>query len=132
MQNIIKGFHFLLLFFILYAATGATQNSQKIRTQKENSVTVVENPKTPAPLEETASHPVLVEDLIIVELKSVELVQPVHKKQLLTYLRLANKELGLLINFGEVLLKKGIHRIINSPKSNFVSSEGSSDRGERA
>jgi GxxExxY protein len=74
----------------------------------------------------------LVEDLVIVELKSVEVIQPVHKKQLLTYLRLANKELGLLINFGEVLLKKGIHRIINSPKSNFVSSEGSSDRGERA
>jgi GxxExxY protein len=40
----------------------------------------------------------LVEDRVIVELKSVEVVQPVHKKQLLTYLRLANKELGLLIN----------------------------------
>ena len=48
----------------------------------------------------------LVEELIVVELKSVEVVQPVHKKQLLTYLRLANKELGLLINFGEILLKK--------------------------
>jgi GxxExxY protein len=59
----------------------------------------------------------LVEELIIVELKSVEVVQPVHKKQLLTYLRLADKELGLLINFGEILLKKGIHRIINSPKT---------------
>jgi GxxExxY protein len=59
----------------------------------------------------------LVEDLVIVELKSVEVVQPVHKKQLLTYLRLANKELGLLINFGEVLLRKGIHRVINSAKT---------------
>ena len=58
----------------------------------------------------------LVEDLVIVELKSVEVIQPVHKKQLLTYLRLANKELGLLINFGEALLKKGIYRIINTPK----------------
>jgi GxxExxY protein len=56
----------------------------------------------------------LVEDLIIVEIKSVEKVQPVHKKQLLTYLRLAGKELGLLINFNEVLLKNGIHRIINT------------------
>jgi len=56
----------------------------------------------------------LVEDLIIVEIKSVEKVQPVHKKQLLTYLRLADKELGLLINFNEVLLKDGIHRIINT------------------
>jgi GxxExxY protein len=56
----------------------------------------------------------LVEDRIIVELKSVEKVQAVHKKQLLTYLRLADKELGLLINFGSALLKDGIHRVINS------------------
>ena len=59
----------------------------------------------------------LVEDRIIVELKSVESVQDIHKKQLLTYLRLANKPLGLLINFNEPLLKKGITRIINSPRT---------------
>jgi len=57
----------------------------------------------------------LVESVIIVELKSVETVKPVHKKQLLTYLRLADKELGLLINFNEVLVKDGISRIINKP-----------------
>ena len=57
----------------------------------------------------------LVEDTIIVELKSVDKVQDVHKKQLLTYLRLANKPLGLLINFNETLLKSGIKRIINLP-----------------
>jgi GxxExxY protein len=57
----------------------------------------------------------LVDDLIIVELKSVEKVQPVHKKQLLTYLRLTNKPLGLLINFNESMLKEGITRVINSP-----------------
>ena len=57
----------------------------------------------------------LVESAVIVELKSVEEVKPVHKKQLLTYLRLAKKDLGLLINFNEVLLKKGIHRITNAP-----------------
>ena len=57
----------------------------------------------------------LVEDTIIVELKSVEKIQAVHKKQLLTYLRLANKPLGLLINFNETLLKDGITRIINAP-----------------
>jgi len=56
----------------------------------------------------------LVEDTIIVELKSVEQVRDVHKKQLLTYLKLANKPLGLLINFNEVLLKNGITRIINT------------------
>ncbi len=58
----------------------------------------------------------LVEDTIIVELKSVEKVQEVHKKQLLTYLRLAKKPLGLLINFNEVLLKDGVTRIINAPQ----------------
>ena len=57
----------------------------------------------------------LVDDIIIVELKSVGQVQDVHKKQLLTYLRLAQKKLGLLINFNEVLLKDGITRIINNP-----------------
>ena len=74
----------------------------------------------------------LVEELIVVELKSVEVVQPVHKKQLLTYLRLANKELGLLINFGEILLKKGIHRIINSPKTVSVALDRSGGSRERA
>lgn len=58
----------------------------------------------------------IVEDQLIVELKSVEEVKNVHKKQLLTYLRLAKKPLGLLINFNEVLLTKGITRIINTPK----------------
>jgi len=55
----------------------------------------------------------VVEDKVIVELKSVEKVAPVHKKQLLTYLRLADKRLGLLINFGEALIKDGITRIVN-------------------
>lgn len=56
---------------------------------------------------------ILIEELVILELKSVEIVLPVHKKQLLTYLRLANKKLGLLINFNEALLKNGITRIVN-------------------
>ena len=57
----------------------------------------------------------LVESVVVVELKSVETIKPVHKKQLLTYLRLANKDLGLLINFNEALLKQGITRITNAP-----------------
>ena len=59
----------------------------------------------------------LVNDTIIVELKSVEKVRDVHKKQLLTYLRLSKKPLGLLINFNEVMLKDGITRIINTTYS---------------
>ena len=55
----------------------------------------------------------IVEDMVIVEIKSVETLAPVHKKQLLTYLRLADKRLGLLINFNVVLIKDGITRIVN-------------------
>jgi GxxExxY protein len=56
----------------------------------------------------------IIDDRLIVELKSVEKVSPVHKKQLLTYLRLTGMRLGLLVNFGEELIKTGIHRIINN------------------
>ena len=56
---------------------------------------------------------VMVEDKVILELKSVETVARVHKKQLLTYLRLADKRLGLLINFGAALIKDGITRVVN-------------------
>ncbi len=55
----------------------------------------------------------IVEDKIIIELKSVEQVAPVHKKQLLTYLKLADKRLGFLINFGAAFIKDGITRIVN-------------------
>ena len=58
----------------------------------------------------------LVEDTVIVELKSVEQVKAVHKKQLLTYLRLAKRPLGLLINFNEPLLRDGITRVINQKR----------------
>ena len=55
----------------------------------------------------------LVEGCLVLELKSVEVVRPVHKKQLLTYLKLTGCRLGLLMNFNEVLLKDGITRIAN-------------------
>ena len=55
----------------------------------------------------------VIDELLIIELKSVEQLQPVHKKQLTTYIKLANKRLGLLINFGAPLIKNGIVRIVN-------------------
>ena len=55
----------------------------------------------------------LVDNLVIVELKSVQALNSVHAKQVLTQLRLANRRLGLLINFGEEHLKNGIKRIVN-------------------
>jgi GxxExxY protein len=58
----------------------------------------------------------IVENKVIIELKSIDALAPVHYKQLLTYLRLADKRLGLLINFNEALLKAGIHRVVNGLK----------------
>jgi len=55
----------------------------------------------------------LVDERVIVEIKSVERLAPVHSKQLLTYLRLTNLQVGLLLNFGAATLKEGIHRIVN-------------------
>jgi len=56
---------------------------------------------------------IIVENKVILELKSLEVLAPVHSKQLLTYLKLTELKLGLLINFGEALIKNGIHRIVN-------------------
>lgn len=55
----------------------------------------------------------LIEDTLIIELKSVKNIEDVHLKQLLTYLKLSGKRLGLLINFNAVILKEGIRRVIN-------------------
>jgi iron complex transport system substrate-binding protein len=55
----------------------------------------------------------VVEQRVILELKSVERLAPVHGKQLLTYLRLMDLRVGLLINFGAPTLKEGLHRIVN-------------------
>ena len=56
----------------------------------------------------------IVENKVIIELKSVEEIAPVHYKQLLTYLKLTDLKLGLLINFNEYLIKDGIKRIVNN------------------
>lgn len=56
----------------------------------------------------------LVENKVIVEIKSVETLAPVHHAQTLTYLKLTNKKLALLINFNTAVVKNGIHRIVNN------------------
>ncbi|MFZ0750133.1 MAG: GxxExxY protein, partial [Pyrinomonadaceae bacterium] len=63
----------------------------------------------------------IVESLVVVEIKSIEAIGPVHKKQLLTYLRIADKRLGLLINFNVELIKNGISRVVNQlPELGFT------------
>ena len=72
----------------------------------------------------------LVEGTVVVELKSVEKIAPVHGKQLLTYLRLMNLPLGLLLNFGAATLKEGLQRVVNgmpdsaSPRLRMASGAG--------
>jgi GxxExxY protein len=57
---------------------------------------------------------ILLNDKVIVEAKAVEKYNPLFAAQLLTYLRLTGKKLGLVINFGEIFLKNGIHRVVNN------------------
>jgi iron complex transport system substrate-binding protein len=56
---------------------------------------------------------IMVDNQVVVELKSVERLAPVHSRQLRTYLKLTNKPVGLLINFGAVTLREGLHRVVN-------------------
>lgn len=64
-------------------------------------------------IDESFRADMVVEGCVLVELKSVEKVERVHQKQTLTYLKLAELSLALLINFGAPLIKDGIHRIVN-------------------
>ena len=68
----------------------------------------------------------LVDDMMVIELKTVEAILPIHKAQLLSYLRLTGKQVGLLINFNTTQLKQGIHRVVNSHNKNSASSALSS------
>jgi GxxExxY protein len=64
-------------------------------------------------IEEAFRLDLMVEGKVIVELKSQETILPVHKKQLLTYLRLSGRKLGLLVNFGAENMRSGITRLVN-------------------
>ena len=57
---------------------------------------------------------IIVEEKVIIEIKSVEFLNDVHLAQILTYLRLSNCKLGLLINFNVALIKNGIRRVVNN------------------
>ncbi len=61
---------------------------------------------------------ILVEETLILEIKAVEILSKAHAKQLLTYLRLTNQPVGLLLNFNEATMKDGIRRLVNDYKPN--------------
>ncbi|HET7232401.1 MAG TPA: GxxExxY protein [Longimicrobium sp.] len=72
----------------------------------------------------------LVENQVIVEVKAVEKLAPVHVRQVLTYLKLLNLPVGLLINFGEVKLKNGLRRVLNAQPVEASAAPEASDDGE--
>ena len=81
-----------------------------LKVQREVSVSIKYEDVT---FDEGFRADLIVNEKVIIELKSVEKVIPAHKKQLLTYLRLSDLKLGYLLNFGDALMKDGISRIIN-------------------
>jgi GxxExxY protein len=91
-----------------------------ILTDELNNRGLLAERQVPIPLifrsrqfEEGFKADIIVNNKVIIELKSLEKVNKAHKKQLLTYLKLTHKKLGFLLNFGEALMKDGIYRIVN-------------------
>ena len=85
-----------------------------VRYQKELSVPLTYKGKR---IEVGFRADVVIEQKLLIELKAVEQVLPIHKAQVITYLKLMNFPLGLLINFNEILIRDGIQRVLNIKKS---------------
>jgi GxxExxY protein len=99
------------LFESVYEAVLAYELGKRgLRYERQKAIPVVYET---VHLEEGFRADIIVEGKVIIELKAVDAIAPVHKKQLLTYLRLADKRLGLLINFNVELIKDGITRLVN-------------------
>ncbi|MBL7974758.1 MAG: GxxExxY protein [Candidatus Kapabacteria bacterium] len=79
--------------------------------QSEVDVPIVYKERT---IERAFRADIIVEDKVIIELKSLAEISDVHRKQLHTYLKLSDRKLGLLINFGSILYKNGVERIVNN------------------
>lgn len=84
---------------------------QKLKVERQRGIPVIWNNRK---MQLGFRADLIVENKVIIELKSVEIIAPVHPKQLLTYLKLTDLKLGLLINFNVPLIKNGITRIVNN------------------
>jgi GxxExxY protein len=85
--------------------------SSGLRVDRQKPASIVIDGKTYA---EACRYDLLVENLLLIELKSIEKLGPIHVKQTLTYIRLMHLPIGLLLNFGSETFKQGIRRIINN------------------
>ena len=83
---------------------------QHLNVERQKAIPVVWNNER---IEVGFRADLVVNNSVIIELKSIEKIAPVHNKQLMTYLKLSGLKLGLLINFNEELIKKGITRVVN-------------------
>ena len=99
-----------LLESVYEAAMGYELTKRGLKVERQKTIPVIYDGMT---LGEGFRADLIVEGMVIVELKSIESVPPVAYKVLLTYLRLTDMRLGLLINFGEEYVKDGIHRMVN-------------------
>jgi GxxExxY protein len=95
-------------YYELLLAHSLSQAGLRVERQKQISVNY-----NGLELADVFRADMLVEGQLLIELKSVEKLAPVHSKQVLTYLRLLNLPLGLLMNFGAATFKEGTHRILN-------------------
>ncbi len=82
-----------------------------LRVERQQPVSIVIDGKTYA---EAFRYDLLIDGLLLIELKSIEKLGPIHLKQTLTYIRLMNLPIGLLLNFGSETFKQGIRRITNN------------------
>jgi len=86
-------------------------NKQGLKVERQKAIPVIWNE---IKMELGFRADLIIENKVIIEIKSVEVIAPVHPKQLLTYLKITGLKLGLLINFNEPLIKNGITRIANN------------------
>ncbi|HKT12830.1 MAG TPA: GxxExxY protein [Terriglobia bacterium] len=99
-----------LLEFVYEAVMAEEISRRELLTVRQQAIPVVYESIHP---EVGFRADLIVEGKVIIEIKSVERIAPVHKKQLLTYLRLTDKRFGILINFDVELIKDGITRVVN-------------------
>jgi len=99
-----------LLESVYEAVLAKELEKRGLRIQRQQPVPIIWENMT---FDEGFRADLIIDDKLIIELKSVERLAPVHGKQLLTYLRLTHTRLGLLVNFGEALIKDGIKRVVN-------------------
>mgnify|MGYP001614310558 FL=1 len=100
-----------LLESVYEAVLAKMLESKGLKVKRQNTITFE---YAGIRFEEGFRYDMLVNDSVVIKLKSVEKIAPVHQKQLLTYLKLMELEVGLLINFGAATLKEGLQRIVNN------------------